>query len=94
MSESITVIVPAEASYRVLAPELAGKYMELVGGSAIDAKAVADELSRALGDMATVTGSDAHIDLTFRTDAGGVEITLRCGDRSAVVKQPLPARKT
>jgi hypothetical protein len=94
MSDSVTVRVPLEARYRVLAPELASKYAELIGGSAAEARSLSEALEAALEKMGHSAGADAHVDLLFRAGAGGVEVDLRCGTHSAVIKQPLPARKT
>ncbi|MFI5177066.1 MAG: hypothetical protein ACHQO8_00795 [Vicinamibacterales bacterium] len=90
MPHPFALHVPADDRYRVLAPEIAGKYVELVGGSAGDGKAFADALVRALGRV--VNGSADAVDLTFELSAGGVEVTVRCGDRSTVVRHKLSKR--
>jgi hypothetical protein len=93
MADPVTLLVPADARYRVLAPEIAAKYAELAGGSPTEGQAVASALSAALDEVATGAAEDAHVDLTLQAESGVVEIALRCEGRSAVVKQPLPAQK-
>lgn len=93
MTGSVNVRIPVEPRYRALATEVAGKFVELIGGSPTDAQALSDALSTALDGIAPSTEGEAHVDLTFHAGTGGVEVAVRCGARSAVVKQPLPARK-
>ena len=90
MSDPVTLVVPADARYRTLAPELAGKYVEIAGGSAADAKTLSEAVLRAL---TTLTAAGADIDVAFHSEGSRVEITLRCGGRSAVVKHLLRAAK-
>ena len=94
MSEPVTLLVPVENRYRDLAPELARKYMEIAGGSPTDAGALAASVRAALDEMASATGADEEAHLTFRVEAQGVEIEVRCGGRSSIVTKPLPARNT
>ena len=93
MSESIALVVPAGSRYRALAPEVAGKYAELVGGSAAEARALAATVSEAVARL-QAADPETPIELTLTTDAGGIAIALRCGGRSAALKQPIPARKS
>ena len=93
MTGSVKVSVPIEPRYRALATELAGKFVELIGGSATDARALSDALSSAIDGMAPAAPAGTHVDLIFHAGGGGVEVTVHCGTRSTVVKQPLPARK-
>jgi len=93
MTGSVKVSVPIEARYRALATDLAGKFVELIGGSPTDAQALTDALSSAVESIAPATETGTHVDLTFHAAAGGVEVDVRCGARATVVKQPLPARK-
>jgi hypothetical protein len=93
MSVAFTLSVPAEIQFRDLASDVARKYVELVGGTAADGQAlftsVAGELERLVdGDL------DADIEMSFESTDASVGITLTCGARSAVVTQPLPARKS
>ena len=94
MSESVTLLVPVEASYRVLAPEVAHKYLEVAGGSSSDADALSLSLTTALATLTEGASADAGVTLDMTVAAGAVEIRIRCGDRSAVVTHPLPARKS
>ena len=94
MSDPLTLVVPADARYRVLGPEVAAKFAEISGGSAADGEALAESLTSALDEIAAGAAEGDHIDLTIHAQAAGVEIRLRCRDRSSVVTQPLPARRS
>jgi hypothetical protein len=89
MLPSFQMSVPADARYRVLAPEVAGKYAALAGCSDADAKAVLADVERAAADLA---GAGADIALVFSTDVGGLHVTLTCGPQSLVVRRVLPAK--
>ncbi len=83
--------VPADERYRVLAPEVAGKYVELSGGSAADVRTFAEDLTAALRQIAAGASHDAVVDLSFSSRGGHVEAAIHCGSRSTVVKLALPA---
>jgi hypothetical protein len=87
MSEPFTLKVPAEGRYRVIGPEVAGRYVELLGGSDADRQALMALLTDALADIAEAT--DGSCDLTFAPTEAGVEVTVRCGARTAVVRHVL-----
>jgi hypothetical protein len=91
MSYPFVLQVPADERYRGLAPEVAGKYVELSGGSAADGQVLADELNAALRKMAM--GEADVVDLSFTAKNGHVEVTLASGGRSTVVRVALPARR-
>jgi hypothetical protein len=91
MSHPFVLQVPADERYRGLAPEVAGKYVELSGGSAADGQVLADELTSAMRKMATA--KEGVIDLSFTAKNGHVEVTLASGGRSIVVRVALPARR-
>jgi len=94
MSEPLTLVVPVDARYRVLGPEIAAKFAEISGGSPADGEALADSLTSALEQIAVGAADGDHIDLKIDIQPAGVEIQVRCGDRSSVVTQPLPARRS
>lgn len=84
MPQPFELEVPADERYRGLAPEVAGKYVEVLGGSAADAKALADALVAAMGKVAN--GHADVLRLQFELKTGGVHVTVRCGEQSAVVE--------
>lgn len=94
MSDPVTLLVPVEGAYRVLAPEVARKYLEIVGGSASEAQTLTDSLTTALASLTQGAGAEAGVALALSVEAGVVEVRIRCGDRSTVVTQPMPARKS
>jgi hypothetical protein len=92
MPEPFTLTVPADARYRGLAPEVAGKYVELSGGAESDAAAFAEALSDALRALVRDAANGATVELSFRPAAGGIEVGLGCAGRTSVVRHRFPAR--
>lgn len=86
-----TMTLPAQGPFRELAPDLAAKYAELAGGSAADGQALAAALDDALAKITASVGPDASVELAFRPANGGVDIALRCGDRSSALTHALVA---
>lgn len=92
MSDPVNLIVPLDARFRAIGPDLAGKYCAAVGGSDADAASVTSAVTRAVDGFVSA-GTPGDIAMSFRAPAGQVEVTLRCGGRSEVVTHPLPAPK-
>jgi hypothetical protein len=90
MSSAFTLSVPLDSRYRILAPEVAGKYVELLGGGPSDAEGLAAALTAALDALAGRARGDGQVDLVFRREAGLVEVELRCEGASSVVRHSLP----
>jgi hypothetical protein len=88
MLPSFQFSVPADARYRVLAPEVAAKYAALAGCPETDVQAVLADVDRVASDLAA-GGED--IAMVFGVDAGGLLVTLTSGTRSQVVRRALPA---
>ena len=84
--------VPADARFVALAPDVAAKYAELAGGTAADAAALAESVTKAIHSLAV--SADANLHLSFNAEHGHVEVIVRGGSRSATVRQPLPASKS
>jgi len=84
MPQPFELEVPADERYRGLAPEVAGKYVEVLGGSAADAKALADALVTAMGKVANGHADVMRLQFKLKTD--GVHVTVRCGEHSTVVE--------
>ncbi|HUL74011.1 MAG TPA: hypothetical protein VLT86_12975 [Vicinamibacterales bacterium] len=87
MPHPFALQVPADDRYRALAPEVAGKYVELVGGTAADGRALAEALLGALGRV--VNGHADVVDLKFESRGGSVHVDVRCGDQTAVVQHAI-----
>jgi hypothetical protein len=94
MSDSFTLSVPVDPRYRGLAMEIAGKYAEMAGGSAADGTGLAGALEDALAQVIDGAGPGAHVDVSFRPTSAAIDVHVRCGPRSAVVRHPLPAQKS
>ena len=93
MAEPFTLTVSVDERYRVLAPEVAGKYAGLLGGSAADGEALAAALGEAVTALVAGNESADVIELAFQPGEDGVEVQLTCGERSAVVSHSLLASK-
>ena len=106
MTDPVTLTLPADARFRGLAPDVAGRYVVAAGGSEAVAGVVAEALKTAIDSLAAGAAGDAGVELNFRTPAGpngdgpsggpevGIEVTVKCEGKSSVVTHPLPAAKT
>lgn len=77
--------VPADAPYRVLAGEVAARYVEVIGGAATLAAALASDVSRAVEDLAPF----GDVDLAFSRTSAGIEVALTSGDQHRRCTLPL-----
>lgn len=92
MSEpAFTLHVPVDSAFRELAAAVVGRYVELVGGSPAERDHVTAALARAIDGLAGRPGE--AIDLECTQGASGVDVAVRCGDRSAAVHHPGPAAR-
>jgi hypothetical protein len=87
MPSPFTLRVPADAQFRVLAPQIAGKYLELVGGSTEGGAELAAAIAKAMDALGDSEAAD--FDLSFSAHGGAVEATVRCAGRSTVVRHAL-----
>ena len=87
MLPSFQMSVPADARYRVLAPEAAAKFAVLAGCGADEAHAFQADVERAATGLA-VPHND--IALVFSVADGAVTATLSNGATSATVRRQLP----
>jgi hypothetical protein len=85
--------VSAHDPFRSMAVEVAGKYAEMSGGTPADVGSLTSALADRLTSVAANAPSGATIDLAFRRNGSGVEVTLSCGDERAVLRQPLLAKQ-
>jgi hypothetical protein len=89
MADPFTLEVPADARFRVLAPELAGRYVEIVGGSDSEREACRARLADVIRDIAPSAGETVY--LRVRTTPSGIEAVVTCDGESRMVTVPLPA---
>jgi hypothetical protein len=94
MTDPVTLRVPLDESFRELGPDLARKYLEIVGGSAQDAGTLAAALTAALARLAGPAGSGGDVAITLSHERASVEARIECGVQTATVTQPLPAAKS
>lgn len=93
MPDAFTLLVSTDAPFRALAPEVAGRYAELSGGSAADGAALAAAVSAAIDRVAAGAGPEAQVDLSFRPDADGLYVDLSCNGNRETVNVTLPVAK-
>jgi hypothetical protein len=82
--------VPAAGDLRAIAPELAVKVAEQLGGGALEAARAAEAVERVALDVAAPDG-DGQIEFIFRRAAGALLIEARSGGRTAEIQHALPA---
>jgi hypothetical protein len=91
MTDVFRLTVPYDARFRALIGEVAGRYLELAGGTADEARALAAEVSAAMDRLQA--GEWSSIAAVVRQTAGDVSIRLQDGGRSATVIHRAPAKK-
>ena len=89
MPDSFRLTVAADSRFRGLVPEVASRYVEVIGGAAADAQAVGAAVQEAVDQIAAEAGDAAAIDLAFRSTAGSIEVELTHAGRSQTVSRPL-----
>lgn len=96
MTDLVNLIVPADARFRGIAPDVGGRYVVAAGGSEADASAVVEALTAAVDSLTAGAANDQDVELIFRAPAGpsGIEVTVTCQGKSSVVTHPLPAART
>lgn len=93
MRDAFTFVIPAAGPLRSLAPEVAGRYAELAGGSAVEAAAAAAAVSAALERIANGAEPGTLVNLAFRPENGGVQVDLACDGRRESVSVTIPVAK-
>jgi hypothetical protein len=93
MSDPFTLRVPVEPKFRALGSELAARYIDLLGGSDAERQTLSAAVAGALTDLAAAAPAGAACDMAFAASGVGVEVTVRCGAQSTVVRQVLAAAK-
>ena len=88
---SFALHVPVDPRYRVLGPEVAGRYVDVLGGSDADKQAFSAAVTDAMATVSRGAADDGQIDMRFKTDAAGIEVECRCAGRSSVVRHALAA---
>lgn len=88
-SPAFTIQVPADADYRALAAEVAGRYVELLGASKPDCAALVRALTEQVEAMAASSGE--QIELSCTQTAQGIEVAIRASGRVSIVHHPLAA---
>jgi hypothetical protein len=85
MSDPVTLLVPTDERFRAIGPELAGKFCLAHGGTDADAAVLSDAVTNAMMSLAGVQDESASLKMDVQPSDGHVEVTVRCGGRSAVV---------
>jgi hypothetical protein len=87
MPESFTLSLPGEQNFSQIAADVASKYIELAGGSAADAQALAAAVVDAMTDVAGAGGMRGKVACEFRRNGGQIDVTVRCHGRARTVTQ-------
>lgn len=94
MGDAFSMQIPLEPAYRALVPEVAGRYAELLGGSAADAAALSGAVEAAMARLAASFDPHTAVDLRFRPNGAGVHVELSCADRHETVTVPIALAKS
>lgn len=94
MADAFSLQIPLDPAYRALVPEVAGRYAELLGGTAADAAALSQAVDAAITKLSAGVESSMSVDLRFRPNGAGVHVELSCRDRHATVTVPIPVAKS
>lgn len=94
MPVAFTIVLPADPRFRDLAADVASKYTELAGGTSADGAALGAAIKSEIETLADGRADDVDARLVFAPTATGVDVTVECQGRSAVVTRPFPARKS
>ena len=86
MADSFKLHLPADAAYRTLVPEVAGRYAELSGGSSTDAAALTEAVSSAVERVLRDAGPHANVDLFFQPDDSGLRVDVNSNRHKELVR--------
>jgi hypothetical protein len=89
MADPFRLTVSSDSRFRGLVPEVASRYVEVLGGSAPDAEAVAQAVNQAISAVATEHPDAGPIELSCRVNGGTVEVELAHDGRAQTVTCPL-----
>jgi len=90
MPDAFSMLVPIAAPFRALAPELAGRYVELAGGSAEVAATLATAVTAAIDRLSSGAAPHSEVGLAFTPNAGGIHVDLSCGTLRESVNVTIP----
>ena len=85
MADPFRLTLSSDSRFRSLVPDVASRYVEVLGGSAPDAEAVALAVSQAISAVATEHPDAGPIELSFRLSGGAVEVELSHDGREQTV---------
>jgi hypothetical protein len=91
-SPAFTLQTSPGSAFRKLLPEVAGRYVEIMGGSTSECEALARTLAEQVETLAA--GGDTMIEIACTPLAHGIDVTIRANGRTAVVHHPLTAAKS
>lgn len=90
MSDAFTLEVPADARFSEIAPAVAGRYVEIIGGTEADRDACETRVAAVVRELDPDPG--ASIEIRFTPGPQGLEISAVSAGKSRVVTHPLPAK--
>ena len=89
MSDPFRLTVPADSRFRALVPEVASRYVEVLGGSAAEGATLAAAVTAALDQLTLGARDGEPVQFAFRWNAGNVLVDLSLGGRAETVTCPL-----
>ena len=84
MADPFRLTISPDSRFRSLVPDVASRYVEVLGGSASDAQAVALAVNQAIGTVGSPLDEN-DIELSFRLNSGAVEVELTHGGKTQTV---------
>ena len=84
MADPFRLTISPDSRFRSLVPDVASRYVEVLGGSASDAQAVARAVNQAIGAVGS-PHDEKDIELSFRLNNGAVEVELTHGGKTQTV---------
>jgi hypothetical protein len=94
MADTFKLHLPADAAYRTLVPDVAGRYAELSGGSEADAAALTDAVTSAVERVLKGAGSHGNLDLFFQVEASGVRVDVNSNGHKESVRVRISVAKS
>ena len=90
MSRAFTLHVPSDAAFETLTADVASKFAEIAGANELEAAGFGTEVEAGVHALAT---ADSGLDLTFASNATGLEASIRCGSHTRVIRHALSAAR-
>jgi len=85
---AFTLEVVCDPRFAVVAPDVASRFLELLGGSPAEASALGQALAAAVGSLGCPF--EAVLTVAYEANPAALSVTLRCDGRSTVITHARP----